>query len=237
MDAARNATATPHVRRFAVSFHAVERFRERAMDTLRERHQLDDATVGDFLDARVARAWDAGHVEDVLDMGRPSKVVDLQAPEWDRLYAVLRPNAMPVTGEWAIITVISGRMYDCSSSNGQWRGKRLAVAKHPDRAEPLASAAPPPALPAPESAPPSPPAIPMPAPAAPSTPAPAPEPESWVLTWVDVAVGAVRFERYTSKEAVREAITELAQRGCQDFRLHAQVPLEVQVTVHVDVTL
>lgn len=235
MDAARNATATPHVRRFAVSFHAVERFRERAMDTLRERHQLDDATVGDFLDARVARAWDAGHVEDVLDMGRPSKVVDLQSPEWGRLYAVLRPNAMPVTGEWAIITVISGSMYDRSSSNGQWRGKRLAVAKHLARVEPPASAAS--ALPAPESAPPSPPAFPALALAAPSIATPAPEPESWVLTWVDVAASTVRFERYTSKEAVREAITELAQRGCQDFRLHAQVPLEVQVTVHVDVTL
>lgn len=234
MDAARNATTTPHVRRFAVSFHAVERFRERAMATLRERHQLDDATVGDFLDARVARAWDAGRVEDILDMGRPSKVVDLQAPEWGRLYAVLRPNTMPLPAEWAIITVISGSMYDRSSSNGQWRRQPRDATKRPGM-EPLASAVPTPA--APESAPPSPPAIPMPAPTAPSTPAPAPEPESWVLTWVDVAVGAVRFERYASKEAVREAITELAQRGCQDFRLHAQVPLEVQVTVHVDVTL
>lgn len=234
MDAARNATATPHVRRFAVSFHAVERFRERAMDTLRERHQLDDATVGDFLDARVARAWDEGRVEDVLDMGRPSKVVDLQAPEWGRLYVVLRPNTMRVTGEWAIITVISGSMYDRSSSNGQWRRQPRDAMKRPG-AGPLASAVPTPA--APESAPPSPPAFPAPALAAPSIATPAPEPESWVLTWVDVAASTVRFERYTSKEAVRDAITELAQRGCQDFRLHAQVPLEVQVTVHVDVTL
>jgi hypothetical protein len=108
-------------RRFGITIHAIERYRERAGEWLRERGHLDDLAVGNSLDTRIAEAWDAGKVQDVLDRGEPARVVDLESSELGRLYAVVViNNRHDGINRWTVPTVLTGEMADASWAQGRW---------------------------------------------------------------------------------------------------------------------
>jgi hypothetical protein len=113
-------------RRFGITIHAIERYRERAGEWLRERGHLDDLAVGNSLDTRIAEAWDAGKVQDVLDRGEPARVVDLESSELGRLYAVVViNNRHDGINRWTVPTVLTGEMADASwAQAGGWRRPR-----------------------------------------------------------------------------------------------------------------
>jgi hypothetical protein len=120
-------------RRFGITIHAIERYRERAGEWLRERGHLDDVAVGNSLDTRIAEAWDAGKVQDVLDRGEPARVVDLESSELGRLYAVVViNNRHDGINRWTVPTVLTGEMADASWAQGRWvEAPKEAVAPRP----------------------------------------------------------------------------------------------------------
>lgn len=221
MSEARSLPAV-HRRRFYVTSHAIDRLRERLADGgAAFRHAPDAAAMGDFLDVRTAEAWDAGRVEHVIDMGRPSRVVNLTAEDVGTLYALLRRNDISTNlQEWAVITVLSASMYERSMRSGGWKRvtevEAAEVGVRPVSATPLTVVAPPAELPA-----------------EPAVQAPVPEEAaSWLLTWTD-RDGAERSHRTTSREDVRATAARECLNGAVDFRLHVEVPLTVRR--HVDV--
>jgi len=119
MGMAGHAPMDSYKRRFGITTHAIERFRERAGEWLRERGYSDDIAVGHALDVRVSEAWDAGKVQDILYEGRAAKLVDLESPELGRLYAALMPDLMR-KNTWAVTTTLTGEMHDRSWESGAY---------------------------------------------------------------------------------------------------------------------
>lgn len=189
-------------RRFGITDHAVERYRERAGDWLRERGHLDDVSVGNSLDTRVAEAWDSNRVTDVMDEGRPAKIADLESSELGRLYAVISPNNSPVGRRpWVVVTVLTGEMHDASWQSGRWQ-----VAPEPVQAGPVVAGKPPPAA------------------------LKAPEPTAFMLTYT-TEEGQKRSLVCETRDEVCCAVQDAVRLGGKDFRLFGEIPLKVRVEV------
>lgn len=209
----------PDPLRFFVTFHAVEQFQERAKDHLRERGIADDFATLKHLDGMCAEAEDAGRVEDFREQGRHTRVLDVSGKDFGRLYALLRPNeSTNSSAEWAVITVLTGQMYDRSKRSGAWQplpssGLRVEYLKRVT----------PPALPEAVLPPSEPPAVPeMPEPAMPETPAA----ESFCVVWTDAAGLSQHCEG--SREEVARRMEQAHAEGGRSFALYVAVPLQVK---------
>lgn len=216
---------TTYLRRFYVTSHASDRFRERLAEGSGLRHVPDLSTLGDFLDTRVATALDMGRVEHIIDMGRPSRVVNVSADDVGSLYALLRPNDfVGSVYEWAIITVLSGPMYTRSMRSGGWRRVTEEEFAHALASASNANpAAPGPVVTTCEASPELP----------PTQDTPTGEPDAWLLTWAEKD-GAERSRRATTRAEVHDAVTSACLAGAYDFRLYVEVPLTVRRQVDVE---
>ena len=210
--------------RFFVTFHAVEQFQERAKDYLRERGLEDDFATLKHLDGMCAAAMDAGKYEDVLSTGRKTRVLDVSGAAFGRLYALLRLNESSSSrAEWAVITVLTGRMYDRSKRTGEWQPMgQNEIAPPATRVEYL-KRVPSPSLPdavvtpdAPTEATETPEAMPPEAPAA----------ESFCVVWTDAAGLSQHHEG--SREEVSRRMEQAVEEGGRNFALYRAVPLQVK---------
>lgn len=211
---------TPDPLRFFVTFHAVEQFHERAKDYLRERELgVTDFATLKHLDGMCAEAVDAGRVEDFRDMGRLTRVLDVSGKDFGRLYALLRPNeSASSSAKWAVITVLTGQMYDRSKRGGAWQplttpGPQVEYLKR------VAPPAPPEAV-----LPPSEP------PAAPETPEPvmpeSPAAGSFCVVWTDASGMSQHYEG--NREDVARRMEQAHAEGGRSFALYVAVPLQVK---------
>lgn len=210
----------PDTLRFFVTFHAVEQFHERAKDYFRERGlAVDDFRALKHLDDMCAAAEDAGRVEDFLEQGRPTRLLDVSGKDFGRLYALLRRNESANSpAEWAVITVLTGQMYDRSKRGGAWQPmptprprveylKRVPAPPIPDAV----------ALPdAPTEATETPEAMPPEALAA----------ESFCVVWTDAAGLSQHHEG--NREEVSRRMEQAVEEGGRSFALYRAVPLQVK---------
>lgn len=204
--------------RFFVTFHAVEQFQERAKDYLRERGLEDDFATLKHLDGMCAAAMDAGRVEDFVEQGRPTRLLDVSGRDFGRLYALLRHNGSSASkAEWAVITVLTGQMYDRSKRGGAWQPlpspgprveylKRVPAPSLPDAVAPPEAAA-----------------------EATETPEAMPEfqaAESFCVVWTDAAGLSQHCEG--SREEVSRRMEQAVEEGGRNFALYRAVPLQVK---------
>ena len=210
--------------RFFVTFHAVEQFQGRARDWLSERGLADDFATLKHLDGMCAAAEDAGRVEDFLDMGRPTRILDISGKDFGRLYALLRRNDSPLSkAEWAIVTVLTGQMYDRSKRGGGWRPMTAHEIPPPAPRVEYLKRVPPPSLPDAVA----PPSAPMEAVGAPESVVPeAPSAESFCVVWTD-SEGHGQYHE-GNREDVALRMEQAHMEGGRSFALYSAVPLQVK---------
>lgn len=110
MGMARKAPDASYQRRFVVSHHAVERFRERVDEEFTARSNAD---LGNLLDERVQSAQSHQTVEDLRNLECTTRVFLIENRDGRTYYAVVRDET--------IVTVLDEKMLNLNFENGSWK--------------------------------------------------------------------------------------------------------------------
>lgn len=111
MGMARKAPAASYQRRFVVSAHAVERFRQRVDGEFQSRSNHD---LANLLDERIVRhSEDHQIITDLAECDKPTIVYRVQNRNGAIYYAVVRDNT--------VVTVLDEQMLDWNISSGKWK--------------------------------------------------------------------------------------------------------------------
>lgn len=111
MGKARQAPAAAYVRRFGITAHAIERFRERVDEEFAHRPDVD---LGNLLDERIRQA-DAEEITDTVGVkdGSPAMVYRIQNRSGAQsYYAIVRNNI--------VVTVLDESMLEKNFATGAW---------------------------------------------------------------------------------------------------------------------
>jgi len=125
----RHGAASYHLKR-VITTHALERLRERAD---RDVKAMSQQQLRHLLDSVVDEAIDAGRVENIIDDGMPSMLVDLAHALNLKVFAVVRDSA--------VITILTPPQVDNNRVAGKWKrpdGKAMSMATIGDKLPQLA---------------------------------------------------------------------------------------------------
>jgi hypothetical protein len=205
MAMARLAPMDGYTRRYFVTVHVIERFRER-LQAGNELIHRDDQDLGNVIDVAVVEAVRAGKAETVIDDKEDeARLVDLRQQLDDDLYALLKGNYRGHPPE-AVVTLLTGHMVERDRRNQRMRpvigslgAKLLAIA--------------------PEVTP-------------PKEPAPVVAEETLLLTYLEN--GQNRSEQVNGKAAAAKRLEELIEGGRTGVRLWREIRTRTRVVVEVE---
>lgn len=110
MGKAFKAPKAHHQRKFVISDHAIQRYRERVEAEFKHRSNFD---LGNVLDDRIRHCSDFQTVYDTHNGGGETQIYRIEHRDGSHYYAVVR--------ELVVVTVLDAHMIDSNFTNGAWK--------------------------------------------------------------------------------------------------------------------
>jgi hypothetical protein len=118
MGQAHRAPEGTYVRQYQIAAHAVGRFRERIGDTASATYR-DDEDLANRIDSAIVAAVATGSVEEIIDDGEPTKLINLTQTLDDTLFALIKSNKRSGPKE-VVLTLLTAEMVETNRNSHKW---------------------------------------------------------------------------------------------------------------------